>query len=114
MLWQNLVRNMLLDMRQMKEGVFFKKKIHNQSSNQTIDPLSSPPLPLRNKHFEVPRNASPVFTGREEICEELQTRCLPPSEHNTHRQQKRYVIYGLGGSGKTQVCLKFAEDDREE
>ena len=70
--------------------------------------------PFRNKHFEVPRNASPTFTGREEICEQLQARCLPSSEPDTHRQQKRSVIYGLGGSGKTQICLKFAEDHREE
>lgn len=28
--------------------------------------------------------------------------------------QKRYVIYGLGGSGKTEFCCKFAQDNREQ
>ncbi|KAB8277354.1 P-loop containing nucleoside triphosphate hydrolase protein [Aspergillus minisclerotigenes] len=31
---------------------------------------------------------------------------LAPSE-----QQKRFVIYGVGGSGKTQFCVKFASDN---
>ena len=48
----------------------------------------------------------------------LQARCLPTSKPNTQQQQqqqqKMFVIHGLGGSDKTQVCLKFAEDYREE
>ncbi|KAL9615270.1 MAG: hypothetical protein Q9167_000241 [Letrouitia subvulpina] len=82
--------------------------------NNTIDPLPSPPSPFRNKYFEVPRNASSAFTGREEVCEQLRARCLPSSKLDLRGQQKRYVIYGLGGSGKTQVCLKFVEEHREE
>jgi len=78
------------------------------------DTLPSPPSPFHNKHFDVPRNASSAFTGREEICEQLQVRCLPSSTPNAGGQQKKYVIYGLGRSGKTQVCLKFVEDHREE
>ncbi|KAK3170058.1 hypothetical protein OEA41_009443 [Lepraria neglecta] len=78
------------------------------------NPLPFPPSPFRNKYFEVPRDASSTFTGREEICEQLQARCLPSSTPNIRGQQKRYVIHGLGGSGKTQVCLKFVQDYREE
>ncbi|KAL6714664.1 hypothetical protein ACLMJK_008089 [Lecanora helva] len=75
---------------------------------------AAPPSPFRNKHFEVPRNASTAFTGREDVCEQLRARCLPSSTSDRRGQQKRYVIHGLGGSGKTQVCLKFVEDHREE
>ena len=77
---------------------------------------SLPPRPssFRNEYFEVPRNASPAFTGRAEVCEQLQAGCLPSSQPHIRRQQQRFVIYGLGGSGKTQICLKFAEDHREE
>jgi hypothetical protein len=60
------------------------------------------------------RNASPAFIGREEICEQLHARCLPSTKPNLQRQQKRFVIHGLGESGKTQVCLKFAKDYGEE
>ncbi|KAI4161334.1 MAG: hypothetical protein LQ342_005001 [Letrouitia transgressa] len=76
--------------------------------------LPSSPSSFSNKYFEVPRNASSVFTGREEIYGQLQARCLPSSTLNLRGQQKRYVVYGLGGSGKTQICLKFVEEYREE
>ncbi|KAI4122620.1 MAG: hypothetical protein LQ338_005714 [Usnochroma carphineum] len=74
----------------------------------------TPASRFHNKHFEVPRNASPVFTGREEIGKLLQARCLPSNTPDIQSQQRRFVIYGLGGSGKTQVCLKFAEDHRDK
>lgn len=75
---------------------------------------SAPPVArFHNKYYEIPRHPSPLFTGRKEIREELQNKCLPPSP-DPQTRQKRYVIYGLGGSGKTQICLKFAEDHREK
>ncbi|KAL9606787.1 MAG: hypothetical protein Q9179_000077 [Wetmoreana sp. 5 TL-2023] len=75
---------------------------------------TTPPSRPHNKYFEVPRNPSSVFTGRDEVCEQLHAHCSPSGKTNIQRQQKRFVIHGLGGSGKTQVCLKFAEDHREE
>lgn len=29
-------------------------------------------------------------------------------------QQRIFVIVGLGGMGKSEICLKFAEDHRDE
>ncbi len=66
-----------------------------------------------NKYFEVPRNVSSIFTGREDICRDLQERCLPSDPPSAQKTQKRFVLHGLGGSGKTQICLKFAQDHRE-
>ena len=66
-----------------------------------------------NKYFEIPHSASSIFTGREDICQDLQGRCLPSDPPGAQKMQKRYVLYGLGGSGKTQICLKFAQDHRE-
>src|SRR6195952_80673 len=31
-------------------------------------------------------------------------------EDTSHPGQKRFVIYGLGGSGKTELALKYAEN----
>lgn len=76
-----------------------------------INSMSQAPR-FHNKYFEVPQNPSTVFTGREEIGRRLRFYCLP--SHTLNSQQKRFVIYGLGGSGKTQVCLKFAKDHREQ
>ncbi|KAL9024099.1 MAG: hypothetical protein Q9196_006760 [Gyalolechia fulgens] len=75
---------------------------------------TTPTTRFHNEYYEIPRDPSPVFTGREEIGKLLEARCLPSSVPENQRQQRRFVIYGLGGSGKTQVCLKFAEDHREK
>ena len=67
----------------------------------------------RNKHFEIPFDVSPYFTGRDDICRELRESCLPPEDLSAPNPQRRFVLYGLGGSGKTQIALKFASDHRE-
>jgi hypothetical protein len=66
-----------------------------------------------NKYYEVPRSASALFTGRQDIYQRIKKVCLPAGPTTAQLQQKRYVLYGLGGSGKTQLCLKFAEEHRE-
>lgn len=68
----------------------------------------------RNKHYELPRHVSPNFTGRAEISEKLKEQCLPARKHNAAKAQTRVVLYGMGGSGKTQICLKFAQDYRDQ
>jgi tetratricopeptide (TPR) repeat protein len=55
-----------------------------------------------------------MFTGCDGICELLRERCLPSKNQVGPRVHKIFVLYGLGGSGKTQVCLKFAQDYREK
>ncbi len=65
-----------------------------------------------NKHFEVPRLLSPVFTGRDEDLQCLTT-SLAPGPSSPRKHQRRYVLFGLGGSGKTQICLKYVQEQRE-
>ena len=63
----------------------------------------------------VSRLVNTVFTGREQEIKNLQ-QALSPS-HLTNSQatgSKIYVIYGLGGAGKSEVALKFAYDNRTE
>jgi hypothetical protein len=49
--------------------------------------------------------ATPAFTGREDILSELD-RYFASS--NVEMQQV-FVLYGLGGGGKTQIALRFIE-----
>jgi hypothetical protein len=65
---------------------------------------------VKNEFYVVPHAASEHFTGRNEIRERLSGALL---SCRTSKTQQRFVLYGLGGSGKTQICLKFAEDNRE-
>lgn len=67
-----------------------------------------------NEHFDMPQNVSSYYTGRQKHLEEL-TSILNISESRQRQtHQKRFVVSGLGGSGKTQFCCKFAQDHREQ
>ena len=67
----------------------------------------------RNKYFCVPYNASSIFTGRQDITERLEKSILSGGTQRPLTIQKRFILYGLGGSGKTQFCLKFVQDHRQ-
>ncbi|KAF2197372.1 hypothetical protein GQ43DRAFT_484192 [Delitschia confertaspora ATCC 74209] len=66
-----------------------------------------------NKHFDTPQPVSSIFTGRDTTLQELKEKFINNQGIMGHNQQRRFVIYGIGGSGKTQFCSKFAEDNRE-
>ncbi|KAF7504364.1 hypothetical protein GJ744_002421 [Endocarpon pusillum] len=66
----------------------------------------------KNEHWIVPRGSSTHFTGRASVIEEVQDRlCNPPREFES--KQRRFVIVGMGGIGKSEICLKVAENVRE-
>ncbi|KAF2477702.1 uncharacterized protein BDR25DRAFT_275038 [Lindgomyces ingoldianus] len=66
-----------------------------------------------NKHFDIPQPVSSIFTGRDDDLERLKNLFISPPGNSGRHQQIRFVIHGIGGSGKTQFCSKFAEDNRE-
>ena len=67
----------------------------------------------KNKHFDTPQSVSSIFTGREALLDDLRTFLVQPPGSAHRQQQRRFVIQGLGGSGKTQFCCKFADDNRD-
>jgi hypothetical protein len=75
---------------------------------------------ITNEHFYTPKPVDSFYTGREEEAEKLKAWLLPTRvekagtvSEKAQVKQKRFVIYGIGGSGKTQFCCKFAEDNRD-
>jgi hypothetical protein len=48
----------------------------------------------------------PHFTPRNEYMTALEERLLPGASP----RRKVFVLYGLGGIGKTQLAIKFARD----
>jgi hypothetical protein len=70
-------------------------------------------LPVRNEHFFVPRIASSIFTGRAEVAQRVRQKFFATGRQNDGSEHKIFVLYGLGGSGKSQFCLKFAQDNRD-
>lgn len=67
-----------------------------------------------NKHFLIPQVVSSIFTGREDASQAVSEAFWGPIDGEASWHQKRYIIHGIGGSGKTQFCSKFAQDHREK
>jgi len=54
-------------------------------------------------------NPSIRFTGRTEIIAKLKEHFLT-SPNDQAQKRKYFLLYGMGGIGKTQICLKFMEE----
>ncbi|OBT39283.1 hypothetical protein VE00_10598 [Pseudogymnoascus sp. WSF 3629] len=66
-----------------------------------------------NVHWMVPAVVNYLFTGRADLL--LRMRKALHSNHTSlPDEQKRFVLTGLGGQGKSEICLKFASLMREE
>ncbi|KIL63232.1 hypothetical protein M378DRAFT_80078, partial [Amanita muscaria Koide BX008] len=68
----------------------------SNASASTSDQI--PPLPSL-------KPPSTFFTGRDTYLRALQDHFSP----ETDCERKRFLLYGMGGIGKTQICLKFIE-----
>ena len=53
-------------------------------------------------------NPSNQFTGRTEVIAKLK-RHFFDTDDSAHKR-KSFLLYGMGGIGKTQICLKFVEE----
>lgn len=68
--------------------------------------LQSLPAISSNVHWRIPRRSKDFYTGRElqmKAIEDALSASIPPI-------QKRIVIQGQPGTGKTELALKYAED----
>ncbi|KIK04755.1 hypothetical protein K443DRAFT_645534 [Laccaria amethystina LaAM-08-1] len=54
-------------------------------------------------------NSSIRFTGRTDILTKLREHFTAES-NDKFRRRKFFLLYGMGGIGKTQICLRFIED----
>ncbi|KFY88696.1 hypothetical protein V500_06177 [Pseudogymnoascus sp. VKM F-4518 (FW-2643)] len=76
-----------------------------------------------NKHWIVPRPVNNLFTGRTELLDRMKKALSVIDTSLTDKQkadinispdkQKIFVITGLGGQGKSEICLKVASLMRE-
>ena len=60
-------------------------------------------------HWRVPRKINSLFTGRTKLIERIKSEI-----RNGESDDRVFVITGLGGLGKSELCLKIAKDMREE
>lgn len=64
---------------------------------------------IGNTHWKVPRRVNTLFTGRTELLSRIKSAMQGESEHDNV-----FVITGLGGLGKSEICLRIAHETREE
>jgi hypothetical protein len=62
-----------------------------------------------NVHWKVPRRVNTLYTGRRELLDRIKNAMQGESQHDNI-----FVITGLGGLGKSEICLKVAYETREE
>ena len=67
----------------------------NRSTSDRVIPLMPKP--------------STRFTGRTEVIAKLKQHFFTKTNDAVQRR-KFFLLYGMGGIGKTQICLKFVED----
>ena len=52
-------------------------------------------------------NPSPLFTGRKDVLDKLGKIFV---DRTNNRPRRSCLLWGMGGIGKTQICLKFTEE----
>ncbi|KFZ01814.1 hypothetical protein V500_00606 [Pseudogymnoascus sp. VKM F-4518 (FW-2643)] len=92
-----------------------KLSYHNSASHQqSIVAVASLETGTRgNKHWIVPRSVNNLFTGRIELLRRMK-KALSNIDASSIDKRKIFVITGLGGQGKSEICLKVASLMREE
>lgn len=80
----------------------------NKAGSAVSNLATEPSSKLPNKHQPL---SSSLFTGRKEILIKLEERFVDqgPRPH----MRREFLLYGMGGAGKTRIALKFAETNRQ-
>lgn len=84
---------------------------HYNEDNRKIPRVETVRL---NVYLDLPCPVTGDFLGQEDVLSALQKAFKPEDSFSHAEEQKRFVIYGIGGSGKTQVAAKYAEDNEKQ
>lgn len=61
-----------------------------------------------HRHFYPPHGSASHFVGREDMLDTIRRVFRPGEEYNDTETRRSFVVFGMGGSGKTQLCSQFA------
>lgn len=67
------------------------------------------PQPLKAHLDSIPSPPTEMFAGREEYLQEMKHYFISSRTTMESRTQRRFVLFGIGGMGKTQIVLKFMQ-----
>ena len=68
----------------------------------------------QGSHYVVSRRPNPLFTGRKDELDRLRKvlSLLIPKDKPNYKSDI-YVLYGMGGAGKSEVAVNFIYESRE-
>lgn len=66
-----------------------------------------------NEHFYPPQETTATFVGRRAELRTLHSALFPTEKGGTDGSKSIYVVFGMGDSGKTQFCSKFAHEYKQ-
>ena len=66
-----------------------------------------------NVVWTLTRSVNNLFTGREDILENIENSLRRSLNDTTSDFQRRFIITGMGGQGKSEICLKVANSLRQ-
>ena len=78
------------------------------AAEQTLVPIR--PKPKSNQYFHVPFDSNKNYVDRTQVTHLLEKKLSPYDKECG--SAKRVVLFGLGGSGKTEVAVHFAQRQR--
>ena len=53
--------------------------------------------------------SSPIFTGQKDVLDKLESIFIHFADSGLMSRCTCCLLWGMGGTGKTQICLKFTE-----
>jgi predicted alpha/beta-fold hydrolase len=105
--WRSDREQLGLEWREQAKALFQESTRLLQRSDTEMSSLES-----INEYF-IARGPVKFFTGRQWHAQYVSDSFGPIKSHDTRTVPKIFVIHGMGGSGKTQFCRKFAYDCRQ-
>lgn len=82
------------------------------SGTHTSDVVQIEVDPQTQYFYAAPLPLSPRFTGQEIYLKQLREYFQPQIDRTNGRRS--FLLCGMGGVGKTQIALKFAEESAEK
>ena len=86
-------------MKEIKQIISSPDPLFQARGDQLV--LINPPLPTE------------IFSGREKDLKQMEESFELPKTSMELKKQCRFILYGAGGIGKTQLALKFIDQNED-
>ena len=87
------------EVKEIKQIISSPDSLHQARCNQLV--LINPPLPTE------------IFSGREKDLKQMEESFELPKTSMELKKQCRFILYDVGGIGKTQLALKFINQNED-